>query len=786
MSSHRNRLSWDTVDLDSPLHLAMLVSLVAILCYETARLAYALRIPPDHVASFWPATPFLVAVLLLVPRKIWPALIAAGLGAMALGDLENGVPIGSIIWFSLGDLVAVLGATLGMHRLFKGVPHLSNLKTLAQYLVIAVILTPVASALVGARASLNVGYWPQWRLWFFSDALAFLTVTPAILSWAREGRAWARKSHSYLELAALMTLLVFFGYLTFMGTGRKEPPALFYSLVPLLLWAALRLGLKGVSTSIVVIACLSIWGAAYGRGPFTEVGSLNTLLSLQLFLFFAAIPFMFLAVLVEGQKRAQQSLIEEEAQLAEAQRLAKVGSWQWDPNTDTAIWSEQLYRIAGRDPHLSALNHKEQPQLYTPESWERLRRAEEEALRSGTPFELDLEIVRPDGTTRWVIARGEAQRDTTGRIVQLRGTGQDVTERRLAQEELRESEERFRLAAQAGKMYAYEWDVATDMVMRSEEHVNVLGFSDEATPLTRQQLLAKVHPDDRALFIGSVDKLTSQNPTTQISYRVLRPDGSVVWLEKNARALFDEKGRMLRVVGMVKDITERKQAEEALARLSRRLIEAQEQERTRIARELHDDIGQRLAFLAVEIEQFRQNSPDLPAEVRNGMGELQNQTSEIATDIQSLSHELHSSKLEYLGIAAAMRGFCGQFGEQQNVEIDFKIPDLPSPLSPDISLCLFRVLQEALHNSAKHSGVRHFEVRLWGASDEIHLAVSDSGAGFDSEAAKEGRGLGLISMEERLKLVKGTLSIESQPKRGTTIHARVPLGSGRDSMRAVG
>ena len=168
------------------------------------------------------------------------------------------------------------------------------------------------------------------------------------------------------------------------------------------------------------------------------------------------------------------------------------------------------------------------------------------------------------------------------------------------------------------------------------------------------------------------------------------------------------------------------------------------------------------------------------------MGELQNQTSEIATDIQSLSHELHSSKLEYLGIAAAMRGFCGQFGEQQNVEIDFKIPDLPSPLSPDISLCLFRVLQEALHNSAKHSGVRHFEVQLWGTSVEIHLTVSDSGAGFDSEAAKEGRGLGLISMEERLKLVKGTLSIESQPKRGTTIHARVPLGSGRDAMRAVG
>jgi signal transduction histidine kinase len=151
-----------------------------------------------------------------------------------------------------------------------------------------------------------------------------------------------------------------------------------------------------------------------------------------------------------------------------------------------------------------------------------------------------------------------------------------------------------------------------------------------------------------------------------------------------------------------------------------------------------------------------------------------------------LSHELHSAKLEYLGIAAAMRGFCQEFGEQTKVKVDFKTHDLPSPLSPDISLCFFRVLQEALHNSAKHSGVRDFEVRLWGTSDAFHLTVRDSGAGFDREAAKQSRGLGLISMEERLKLLNGTFSIESQPQRGTTIHARIPFSSKSEPMRAAG
>jgi signal transduction histidine kinase len=219
---------------------------------------------------------------------------------------------------------------------------------------------------------------------------------------------------------------------------------------------------------------------------------------------------------------------------------------------------------------------------------------------------------------------------------------------------------------------------------------------------------------------------------------------------------------MLRIVGMVADIADRKLAEEALASVSRRLIAAQEHERTRIARELHDDIGQRLALLAIKLEQLNLNAPDLSPEVRSRMSELQKHTTDLATDIQSLSHELHSSKLESLGIAAAIRGFCKEFGEQQKVEIDFKNHDLPSPLPPDISLCLFRVLQEALHNSAKHSGVRRSEVRLWGASGEIHLTVSDGGSGFDSEAAKEGRGLGLISMEERLKALNGTFRIASQ------------------------
>jgi PAS domain S-box-containing protein len=397
-------------------------------------------------------------------------------------------------------------------------------------------------------------------------------------------------------------------------------------------------------------------------------------------------------------------------------------------------------------------------------------------LRAGVidQYSLEKRYLRRDGTQLWGRLNVSLLKNIDEGSPLVFAFVENITERRRTEDALRESEQRFRLAAYAGKMFSYEWDAATDAIVRSGEYAEML-CTDRVTDVTTgQQISAKVHPDDREKVLAADAALTAEKPDLRVSHRMARPDGGVIWVEKTGRAHFNEQGQLLRIVGMVADITDRKLAEAALADVSRRLIEAQEQERSRIARELHDDIGQRLALLAVELEQLHQDPPDL-AEVRRRTGELEKQASEIATDIQTLSHELHSTKLEYLGPVAAMRGHCQELGEQTKVKVDFKSQDLPTPLPPDISLCLFRVMQEALRNAVKHSGSRHVEVGLWGTSDEIHLAVSDHGIGFDREAAKESGGLGLVSMEERLKLLKGTISIESQPNRGTTIHARVPL-----------
>jgi PAS domain S-box-containing protein len=266
----------------------------------------------------------------------------------------------------------------------------------------------------------------------------------------------------------------------------------------------------------------------------------------------------------------------------------------------------------------------------------------------------------------------------------------------------------------------------------------------------------------------------------------LTKNGSKLDVSITLSPIRDTNGRIVGASKIIRDIADRKQAEQMLSRMNRRLLEAQEKERSRIARDLHDDIAQRLALLNVEFEQIQRELPESARELHAHIDTIQTQAGQIAKDVQTLSHELHSGKLEYLGIAVAASSFCKELSSHQKVEIDFRSYDVPSPLSPDISLCLYRILQESLHNAVKYSGVRSFAVQLWGAAEEIHLRVSDLGIGFRRSDVVKGAGLGLTSMQERIKMVDGQIAIDSQPGRGTTIHARVPVHEKVQATRVAG
>jgi PAS domain S-box-containing protein len=372
-------------------------------------------------------------------------------------------------------------------------------------------------------------------------------------------------------------------------------------------------------------------------------------------------------------------------------------------------------------------------------------------------------------------------KDSTGKIVGFCKIARDITERKLAEEALRISEERLRLAQWAAHIGTFDVNIRTGVDIWQPETEALYGLPTGGFGGTLSAFEDLIHPDDRERVIELTQEMMRTGQPAEGEWRVVWPDGSVHWIAGRGQVLMDESGKPSRMLGVNMDVTERKRAEEALSDMTRKLIQAQEQERARIGRELHDDINQRLAMLAVELEQLHDN----PSEIQHRVLELRRQTAEISNDVQALSHELHSSKVEYLGVVGGIKSWCKEFAERQNIEIDFK-NNVSSTLPPEIGLSLFRVLQEALHNAAKHSGVRRVEVQLGENWGEIHLVITDLGRGFDVEEAMQGAGLGLTSMRERVRLMNGTITLDSKQMHGTTIHVRVPFRSDDASQRAVG
>jgi len=732
---------------------------------------------------------------------------------------------------------------------------------------------------------------------------------------------------------------------------------------------------------------------------------------------------------ITERKRAEEALRQSEMRYRKIVETTNEGVWLLDSTLHNSYVNRQMAEMLGYEPR--EMLGRSVFDFYFPEDVERKKQVlarRQQGLRE----QIEERLRRKDGSELWVRLAATPVFKDNGEFDGALAMVSDITERKRAEAELRESEERFRLAAQAGKMYAYDWIAKTNKVVRSPEFAAVLGLT-KPEPLSDEQFVDRIHPDDRERFLVEIGALTPEKPNRDIKYRFLSPTGRVIWLRSSGHALFDEAGKIQRVVGMVTDvtdqkltedklreyekavegaadmigvvdrqyrfllanrqylktrnlardqvvgrsipdvlgkepfetvikpkldecfrgnvvryemkfsyptvgerdllhsyfpiedengtidcaacilhdITERKRAEEALrdlnhalevqtsllrtreellknfvknvpagvamldrdmcylqvserfcsdyaidssqvlgrshyelfpdipdrwkeihrralqgetvradedrwdredgtlwvrweirpwwnsdglqggvlvftedithikqseetlSKVNQKLIQAHEAERTRIARELHDDICQRIALLAVRLNVFRHRSPESLGQLRRELGQASEEAHDLGTDVQALSHRLHSSKLQHLGLAAAAAGFCREFSDQCGVNIDFQSGDIPHELSEDISICLFRVLQEAVQNAVKHSGSRHFQVSLTNRLNQIELTIRDSGIGFDPETAFHKEGLGLISMKERMKLVNGELCIESGLQRGTTVCARV-------------
>jgi PAS domain S-box-containing protein len=361
--------------------------------------------------------------------------------------------------------------------------------------------------------------------------------------------------------------------------------------------------------------------------------------------------------------------------------------------------------------------------------------------------------------------------------------------RRLVEEELRRNEERLKLALSAAQMGTWEWNILTGAYCWSDELLKIFGVARVGRDVTVGQIIELIHPDDREYVIQVIKRAADEGKFYEIEFRIIRPDGRLRWVLSKGNVISDAGGRHLLMLGVGLDVTQHKYAEEALRRsddalresyrriqdLAGRLIVSQEEERKHIARELHDDLNQRVVSLAITIGKLSRQLTNANEPVRNQIAKLEQRTTGLYEHIRQISHELHSPALEHGGLVPALEAFCLEFAELEGVRVTLDMFDVSDALSPEISLCLYRVVQESLRNVARHSGAKNAKVKLIGGGKTVELVVADEGDGFDLQQARARGGLGLASMEERIKLLSGSLQIKSQPGSGTELKVHIPL-----------
>ena len=751
-----------------------------------------------------PAQAVLTAALLLSHRSQWLTILAVTAAFNALGWKD---PSHFSVRHEFAEMAQAL-VTASLVRTFAGAElRFDRLKQVGWFVLFAVVIGP---------ATANLLVMDEWSQRVLNQAITSLSLVSAFSVWGAwrferlAASSWARRAEACI-LGVSFVAVTLWVYAGPVRSAASLIPSLVLP-VPFLLWAAVRFDPRAAVSALAAMSVTALYFSALGEGPFSHFSPIGNIRSLQLFLSVFAISVLCLAAVVrerhEAQRRLEGRLRLEEYLSGLSQHLYAEGA------SDTAVrrWLFALLDVLAVD-RVSLIERRTNPEESYLEfafsrggipparpvssrsdfPWISGRLQELQALvLNRLPDDLPGEAanergffiehkvksyvaipVKLDASTRWTLsatAIRESRVWPPETVAQLRLVGETfgmAVARRRADEALRESEGQFRALFDEAPLGIAVTD-SRGAIRRSNRALReMLGYTEEELRGQRLTSLAGEAPE-LLVFPGS--------PELRHEAWYSAKNRSL-WCRLRASAIPGDSHESL-VIAMLEDLTAPKAAESKVRSLTGQLITAQEEERRRLSRELHDDVNQQLAAASILLSSLKRYLPESEMQGREQFARVQSRLISIAAAIRSLSHGLHSAVLEHSGLVPALRGLCVELEQAHGIPCSFDLQPLEAELPREVSLSIYRVLQESLRNVARHSQSPDASVTLFSQDGWIEMSIADRGAGFDPSEARSSGGLGLVSMEERVRMLGGEFTVSSGKNGGGTLtRVRMPANA---------